>query len=87
VPPPPLAADPRNHHQRRRVAGRHDRDRPCRRRIIRPSSIRWLKAALIISCGVNPEAYFTDVLNKRVNSLPNSRFSELLPWGWPLGVP
>jgi hypothetical protein len=32
--------------------------------------------------GVNPEAYFTDVLTKLVNNWPNSRLAELLPWAW-----
>jgi len=32
--------------------------------------------------GVNPEAYFTDVLTKLVNNWPNSRLAQLLPWAW-----
>jgi transposase len=42
-------------------------------------------ASLIETCklhGVNPEAYFTDVLTKLVNNWPNRRLAELLPWGW-----
>ena len=42
-------------------------------------------ASLIETCklhGVNPEAYFTDVLTKLVNNWPNSRLAELLPWAW-----
>jgi transposase len=42
-------------------------------------------ASLIETCklhGVNPAAYFTDVLTKLVNNWPNSRFAELLPWAW-----
>jgi transposase len=42
-------------------------------------------ASLIETCklhGVNPEAYFTDVLTKLVNNWPNNRLVELLPWAW-----
>jgi hypothetical protein len=42
-------------------------------------------ASLIETCklnGVNPEAYFTDVLTKLVNNWPNRRLAELLPWSW-----
>ncbi len=42
-------------------------------------------ASLVETCklhGVNPEAYFTDVLTKLVNNWPNSRLAELLPWAW-----
>jgi len=42
-------------------------------------------ASLIETCklhGVNPEAYFTDVLTKLVNNWPNSRLDELMPWAW-----
>ena len=42
-------------------------------------------ASLIETCklhGINPEAYFTDVLTKLVNNWPNSRLAELLPWAW-----
>jgi transposase len=42
-------------------------------------------ASLIETCklhGVNPEAYFTDVLTRLVNNWPNTRLAELLPWAW-----
>jgi transposase len=42
-------------------------------------------ASLIETCklhGVDPEAYFTDVLTKLVNGWPNRRITELLPWAW-----
>ena len=42
-------------------------------------------ASLIETCklhGVNPEAYFTDVLTRLVNNWPNSRLAKLLPWAW-----
>jgi transposase len=42
-------------------------------------------ASLIETCklhGVNPQAYFTDVLTKLVNNWPNSRIADLLPWAW-----
>ena len=42
-------------------------------------------ASLIETCklhGVNPEAYFSDVLTRLVNSWPNRRLPELLPWAW-----
>jgi transposase len=42
-------------------------------------------ASLIETCklhGVNPQAYFTDVLTRLVNNWPNRRLAELLPWGW-----
>jgi transposase len=42
-------------------------------------------ASLIETCklhGINPEAYFTDVLTKLVNNWPNSRLAELLPSTW-----
>ncbi len=42
-------------------------------------------ASLIETCklhGVNPEAYFTDVLTKLVNNWPNRRLAELTPWAW-----
>ena len=47
-------------------------------------------ASLIETCklhGVNPEAYFTDVLTKLVNNWPNSRLAELLPWAWTAETP
>jgi transposase len=42
-------------------------------------------ASLIETCklhGINPEAYFADVLTKLINDWPNRRISELLPWSW-----
>jgi transposase len=42
-------------------------------------------ASLIETCklnGINPEAYFTDILTRLVNNWPNSRLAELLPWAW-----
>jgi transposase len=42
-------------------------------------------ASLIETCklhGVDPQAYFTDVLTKLVNLWPASRIDELMPWTW-----
>jgi IS66 C-terminal element/Transposase IS66 family len=42
-------------------------------------------ASLIETCklhGVDPQAYFADVLTKLVNLWPQSRLDELLPWVW-----
>jgi len=42
-------------------------------------------ASLIETCklhGVDPQAYFTDVLTKLVNLWPVSRLDELMPWAW-----
>ena len=42
-------------------------------------------ASLIETCklhGVDPQAYFTDVLTKLVNLWPASRIDELTPWAW-----
>ena len=42
-------------------------------------------ASLIETCklhGINPQAYFTDVLTKLVNLWPASRLDELMPWAW-----
>lgn len=42
-------------------------------------------ASLIETCklaGVDPQAYFTDVLTKLVNLWPASRIDELMPWVW-----
>jgi transposase len=42
-------------------------------------------ASLIETCklnGVNPQAYFADVLSKLVNLWPASRLDELMPWAW-----
>jgi IS66 C-terminal element len=32
--------------------------------------------------GVDPQAYFADVLTKLVNLWPASRLDELMPWAW-----
>jgi transposase len=32
--------------------------------------------------GVDPQAYFADVLTKLVNLWPVSRLEELMPWTW-----
>jgi hypothetical protein len=45
-------------------------------------------ASLIETCklhGVDPQAYFTDVLTKLVNPWPASRIDELMPWTWAAG--
>src|SRR5665213_2602576 len=42
-------------------------------------------ASLVETCkmyGVDPQAYFADVLAKLVNLWPASRLDELLPWAW-----
>ena len=42
-------------------------------------------ASLIETCklnGVDPQAYFADVLSKLVNLWPGSRLNELMPWAW-----
>jgi transposase len=42
-------------------------------------------ASLVETCklhGVDPQAYFTDVLTKLVNLWPQSRLDELMPWAW-----
>ena len=42
-------------------------------------------ASLIETCklhGVDPQAYFADVLSRLVNLWPKSRLDELLPWAW-----
>ena len=42
-------------------------------------------ASLIETCklnGIDPQAYFTDVLAKLVNLWPASRLDELMPWAW-----
>jgi transposase len=44
-------------------------------------------ASLIETCklnGVEPHAYLTDVITRIVNSHPNSRIDELLPWAYPV---
>ncbi len=47
--------------------------------------IRDGTASFIETCklqGVDPQAYFTDVLTKLVNLWPASRLDELMPWAW-----
>ena len=42
-------------------------------------------ASLIETCklsGVEPQAYFVDVLTRLVNLWPASRLDELMPWAW-----
>ena len=42
-------------------------------------------ASFIETCklqGIDPQAYFTDVLTKLVNLWPASRLDELMPWAW-----
>jgi transposase len=42
-------------------------------------------ASLVETCklhGVDPQAYFTDVLTKLVNLWPASRLDDLMPWAW-----
>jgi len=42
-------------------------------------------ASLVETCklhGVDPQAYFADVLTKLVHLWPESRLDELLPWAW-----
>ena len=42
-------------------------------------------ASLVETCklhGVDPQAYFADVLTKLVNLWPQSRLDELMPWAW-----
>ncbi len=45
-------------------------------------------ASLVETCklhGVDPQAYFTDVLTRLVNLWPASRLDELMPWAWAPG--
>jgi hypothetical protein len=42
-------------------------------------------ASLVETCklnGVNPQAYFTDLLTRLVNGWPQARIDELMPWHW-----
>jgi transposase len=42
-------------------------------------------ASLIETCklnGVDPQAYFGDILAKLVNLWPASRLDDLMPWAW-----
>jgi transposase len=44
-------------------------------------------ASLIETCklnGVNPQAYFVDLLTRLVNGWPQKRIDELMPWNWAL---
>jgi len=46
----------------------------------------WACIASLIECcklnGVDPQAYFADVLTRLVNLWPASRIDELMPWAW-----
>jgi transposase len=48
---------------------------------------RWaVVASLVETCkliGVEPRAYLADVITRIVNTHPNSRLGELLPWAHP----
>jgi len=42
-------------------------------------------ASLVETCklnGVEPHAYFTDLLTRLVNGWPQARIDELMPWNW-----
>ena len=42
-------------------------------------------ASLVETCklnGVDPQAYFTDLLTRLVNGWPQMRIDELMPWHW-----
>jgi transposase len=42
-------------------------------------------ASLIETCklnGVDPQAYFTDLLTRLVNGWPQARIDELMPWNY-----
>jgi len=42
-------------------------------------------ASLVETCkvnGVEPHAYFTDLLTRLVHGWPNARIDELMPWQW-----
>ena len=47
---------------------------------------RWACiASLVETCklnGVDPQRYFTDVLNRLVNGWMENRLDELMPWHW-----
>jgi transposase len=47
----------------------------------------WAVIASLIEtcklCGVEPQAYLTDVITKIVNGHPNSKLDDLLPWAYP----
>ncbi len=48
----------------------------------------WATIASLIEtcklCGVEPQAYLTDVITRIVNGHPNSRIDDLLPWAYPI---
>jgi hypothetical protein len=48
--------------------------------------VRWAAvASLVETCklnGVDPQRYFTDLLDRLVNGWPNNRIDELMPWNW-----
>ncbi len=46
---------------------------------------RAMLATLVQCCklkGVDPQAYFEDVLTRLVNSHPQARIAGLVPWNW-----
>ena len=46
-------------------------------------------ASLIETCklnGVDPQAYFADVLTRLVDLWPAARLDELMPWTWAAGL-
>jgi hypothetical protein len=63
------------------------RPRGPRQRVrVRKRALNWACiASLIETCklnGVDPQAYFTDVLTRLVNFWPAARLDELMPWAW-----
>ena len=47
-------------------------------------------ASLVETCklnGVEPQAYFTDLLTRLVNGWPQARIDELMPWHWAASKP
>lgn len=50
----------------------------------------WASIASLVETaklnGVDPQAYFADVLTKLVNLWPASRLDELMPWNWAAGT-
>jgi transposase len=48
--------------------------------------VRWAAvASLVETCklnGVDPQRYFTNLLDRLVNGWPNNRIDELMPWNW-----
>ena len=47
----------------------------------------WAVIASLIEtcklCGIDPQAYLTDVITKLVNGHLNSKIDDLLPWAYP----